>query len=164
MSFELARDVVDHSRKVAPVNRSHVVPARPANRAWDPSVCAGRCDAFGKPDEVAEPCVRSKGHDQVHVIDEHCASQNLDSGSFSGACYRTSDIRGGGSIHTSDSLICVPRDVRVHLKRVVGHPAAECMWVTDPGRKPGVKQRSAVCSFLEDRNLAGGTQQNGSVG
>ena len=78
----------------------------------------------------------------MHVIRQYRPSQHGDARRFPGTGYRTSDVRRRRGIHAPDALIRVPCDMRVHLKRVVSrHFLAECLWLTDPGRKPGVSNK-----------------------
>jgi hypothetical protein len=75
---ELLRDVPDHLRQVAPVDGRGEEAAGPAYSSRDAPVRAYGSDALHEPDEVAETAVGTEADDQVHVIGEHGAAEEMD--------------------------------------------------------------------------------------
>src|SRR6266699_3692121 len=122
VALELIGDVPRRAREIALVNRGHEVTPGPADGAGDPPIGAGCSHRFREAHAIAQPDVRSKADDGMHMICQHSVPQYPYAGGFELARYGTPYIYHSGRIDTPTSLPGVPRHVSVHLIGVMtGH-------------------------------------------
>src|SRR5256885_14065656 len=125
----LRGDVRCDLREVTLREGGGVITPSPTHRAGHSIVCEIRAHGLRQANEVAEPRIGTKTHQQMHVVGEDGALQNLDAGAAPRSGRRETHVLCRRLIHATNTLISVPRDVGIHLIRVVGRHGRACSYL-----------------------------------
>ena len=118
--FVLRGDVRCDLREVSLRERSGVVTPSPTHRAGHSLVREIRAHGLRQSNEVAEPRIGTKTHQQVHMVGEDGSLQNLDAGAAPRSGCGQTDVVCRRLVHATNTLVSVPRDMGIHLISVVG--------------------------------------------
>jgi hypothetical protein len=122
MALVLSCDVPVNSPQDRLVQGRRVEPSRPFDGPRYAPIRAKRRDGLREAHKVTNAGIGSKADEYMNVINQDRASQNNSRGASSRTGYRDANVAGCISIHASDAVPRVPRDVCIQLVRAVtGH-------------------------------------------
>jgi len=122
MALVLSSDVHINSPQHCLVQRRHVEPSRPLDGARYAPIRAKGRDGLREPHEITNAGIGSKTDEYMNVISQDRAPQDNGRRASSRTVYCDANVAGRISIHASDAVPRVPRDVCIQLVRAVtGH-------------------------------------------